>query len=440
MQKNNSGIKLWKRALNSIPGGNGLLSKRPDRYLPDTWPTYYSKCHGVKITDLDNKEYIDMAQMAVGSAILGYSHSELVSAVNEASINGINCTLNSPEEVMFAEKLIELNPFAGGVKFARTGAEAMSIAIRIARAYSKKEKVAFSGYHGWSDWYLATNLTGTEQLKDHLLPGLEPIGVPKGLKNTVVPFIYNDIEGFYDVIKKNPDIGIICIEGARYDFPKKDFLDAIMNIARDKNLIIISDEITSGWRMTDGGVYKINGFQPDIVVYGKALGGGYAISAVVGKSKIMEMANKSFISSTMWTERVGFVAGLKTIEILCRNKGWEKLIEMGTRIGKGWLEIAQKHEINIDITDFKPLITFKLNYGKNNSIITTLFIQEMLKRGYLASTSIYLSLAHNNKIIDDYLDNVDEVFKIISDAIKNNSLSVLLETKERSDSFTRLTK
>ena len=154
----------------------------------------------------------------------------------------------------------------------------------------------------------------------------------------------------------------------------------------------------------------------------------------------MEMANKSFISSTMWTERVGFVAGLKTIEILCRNKGWEKLIEMGTRIGKGWLEIAQKHEINIDITDFKPLITFKLNYGKNNSIITTLFIQEMLKRGYLASNSIYLSLAHNNKIIDDYLDNVDEVFKIISDAIKNNSLSILLETKERSDSFTRLTK
>ena len=314
MNKNFLGKKLWKRATNVIPGGNGLLSKRPDRYLPKNWPTYYSSCQGVEVYDLEGNKFIDMAQMAVGSAILGYSNKEVVSAVNKASNSGVNCTLNSPEEVYLAEKLLKLNPFAGGVKFAKTGAEAMSIAIRIARAYTNKDKVAFSGYHGWSDWYMATNLARSDNLNNHLLPGLSTQGVPKGLKNTVVPFIYNSVDDFKKVINENPDVGIICIEGARFEYPNKDFMKIIMDTAKKKNIIIISDEITSGWRVTDGGVYKVNGFKPDIVVYGKGLGGGYAISAVLGRKKIMEVANNTFISSTMFTERIGFVAALKTIE------------------------------------------------------------------------------------------------------------------------------
>ena len=294
MKKKSLSQNLWYRATRVIPGGNGLLSKRPNRYLPKHWPTYYSSCNGVEVTDLEGNKFIDMAQMAVGSAILGYSNADLVKAVNKASENGVNCTLNSPEEVYLAEKLLELNPFAGGVKFAKTGAEAMSIAIRIARAYSKKDKVAFSGYHGWSDWYMATNLASEDNLNNHLLPGLSTQGVPKGLKDTVVPFIYNSVSDFKKVIKENPDVGIICIEGARFEYPSEGFLQAIMEISRKKNIVIVSDEITSGWRVTDGGVYKVNGFKPDIVVYGKGLGGGYAISAVLGKSKIMEEAKNTF--------------------------------------------------------------------------------------------------------------------------------------------------
>lgn len=440
MKINSFGQNLWNRAVKVIPGGNGLLSKRPDRYLPSVWPTYFSSCKGVEVKDLDGNKFIDMAQMAVGSAILGYANKELVKAVNKASKKGINCTLNSPEEVYLAEKLLELNPFAGGVKFAKTGAEAMSIAIRIARAYCKKDKVAFSGYHGWSDWYLATNLDKGDNLNNHLLPGLSTYGVPRGLKNTVVPFIYNDTDDFKKVLETNPDIGIICIEGARFEYPSNNFLKAIMEVAKKKKIILISDEITSGWRITDGGVYKVNGFKPDLVVYGKGLGGGYAISAVLGKENIMQEANNTFISSTMFTERTGFAAALKTIEILCENEVWKHLSYIGNMIGDEWLRLAKKYDLDFSVNEFKPLITLKPHYGDKNNLINTIFIQEMLKKGYLAANSIYVSYAHNEAIVEKYIKKVDEVFSLISRAINKKCLDKLLDTKERSDSFGRLTK
>jgi len=435
----NSGHKLWTRAVKSIPGGNGLLSKRPDRYAPDIWPAYFSRAKGCDIWDLDGNKYIDMAQMGIGSAILGYANEELNAAVNDAIADGVSTTLNAPEEVYLAEKLLELNPFAGGVKFARTGGEAMSMAVRIARAYSGRDKVAFSGYHGWCDWYLAANLTSENNLSDHLLPGLDPKGVPKGLANTALPFRYNDVEDFRRLIDANPDVGVIVIEGARYDFPTQVFLNEIQSVARGKDIVIVVDEITSGWRMTDGGVYKLNGFDPDIVVYGKAMGGGFAISAVVGRYEVMNEAQNTFISSTFWTERVGFVAALKTIEILTRDKVWEHLIRIGNRIGDGWLELAEKHELKLHITDFKPLITMKFEYDNLNNSVLTLFTQEMLKRGYLAAASVYVSSAHTDSIVDEYLDHVDKVFGIISEAIRSNTVSEKLETRIRSDSFSRLT-
>ena len=435
----NAGHKLWRQAVSVIPGGNGLLSKRPDRYAPDIWPAYFSRAKGCDIWDLDGNKYIDIAQMGIGSAILGYANEELNSAVNGAIADGVSTTLNAPEEVYLAEKLLELNPFAGGVKFARTGGEAMAMAVRIARAYSGRDKVAFSGYHGWCDWYLATNLTDENNLSDHLLPGLNPKGVPKGLANTALPFCYNDVKDFRRLIDANPDVGVIAIESARYDFPTQAFLNEIQTVARDRNIVIVVDEITSGWRMTDGGVYKLNGFNPDIVVYGKAMGGGFAISAVVGRYEVMDEAQNTFISSTFWTERVGFVAALKTIDILMRDKVWEHLVRIGNRIGGGWLRLAKKHDLNLHITDFKPLITMKFEYDNLNNSVLTLFTQEMLKRGYLAAASVYVSSAHTDTIVDEYLGHVDEVFGIISQSISLNTVSERLETRIRSDSFSRLT-
>ncbi len=434
----NSGQKLWNDAIKIIPGGNGLLSKRPDRYAKDLWPVYFSKAKGCYIWDLDGNKYIDMAQNGIGTAILGYSDDYVNDEIKKAVDTGVNTTLNAPEEVALAQKLLELNPTMGGVKFARGGGEAMSLAVRIARTHTNKDKVAFSGYHGWTDWYLATNLKSDSNLDEHLLPGLEPAGVPDGLSGTAIPFRYNDIDDLQKVLRENEDIGTIVLEGARYDFPNKDFLDAIEKEAKERGIVIIVDEITSGLRVNDSGVYRVLGFNPDIAVYGKALGNGFAISAVVGKKSIMDSAQNTFISSTMWTERVGFVAGLATLNKLCNEEVSAHLIKIGQRIGEGWLELANKHNINLHITDYKPLITFKLNYGEQNNLIATLFIQEMLKRGYITAASVYVTYAHSIEIVDEYLKAVDEVFKFISIAIDNNNIQELLETEARTDMFKRL--
>jgi glutamate-1-semialdehyde 2,1-aminomutase len=316
----------------------------------------------------------------------------------------------------------------------------MAMAVRIARAHAGRAKVAFSGYHGWCDWYLASNLQGDDSLAPHLLPGLDPKGVPPGLAGTAIPFLYNDVDDFERVLNENPDIGVICIEGARYDFPGKEFLDAITSRARANNMVVISDEITSGWRMTDGGVYKLNGFEPDIVVYAKAMGGGFAISAVVGRQDVMDAAQDTFLSSTMWTERVGFVAGLKTIEILCREKGWEHLIEIGEQIGSGWSTLAARHGLSVNVTDFKPLITMKFGYQEKNPLLQTLFTQEMLGLGYLAASSVYVSLAHTREIVTDYLGAVDEVFGVLAQSLEKDDLTKRLRTRPKSDAFQRLTK
>jgi len=432
------GQQLWKRAVKAIPGGNGLLSKRRERYAPDIWPTYFSKAKGVEIWDLDGNKFVDMAQMGIGAAILGYCNEEVDLAVKRVIDGGVSTTLNAQEEVLLAEKLLELNPFAKGVKFARTGGEAMAVAVRIARAFTGKDKVAFSGYHGWSDWYLAANLSGDNNLSEHLLPGLSPLGVPQGLKETAIPFKYNDPDDFNRTIKNNPDIGTIVIEGARYDFPTQEFLDTIQKTAKEKDIVIILDEITSGWRITDGGVYKTNGFRPDLVVYGKGMGNGYAISAIVGKKTVMDMAQETFISSTFWTERVGFAAALKTIEVIKREKVWEHLIRIGTKIGVGWEKLSDKNGLKLRVTDFKPLITMKFGYGNLNSAITTLFTQEMLKRGYLAASSVYVSFSHEDHIIDNYLENVDDVFHFIANAIQQNCVLKRLDSIPRDEGFKRL--
>lgn len=438
LEISNSGKKLWSSAKNIIPGGNGLLSKRPDRYGKDIWPVYFSKAKGCRVWDLDGKMYIDMAQNGIGTAILGYSDPDVNQSVFNAINNGVNTTLNAPEEVELAQKLLDLNPSMGGVKFARGGGEAMSLAIRIARTFKECDKIAFSGYHGWADWYLATNLNSTSGLDEHLLPGLVPSGVPSGLKGTAFPFRYNDVDDFLNLLKQHNDIGIIVIEGARYDLPTHEFIEAINFEAKKKKIVIIVDEITSGLRMSESGVYRLFNFDPDIAVYGKALGNGFAISAVVGKKSIMESAQDTFISSTMWTERVGFAAGLATLNKLIDCQVYKHLIEIGSSIGNGWETLGKKHKIDLSITDYKPLITFKLNYGENNNPIITLFIQEMLKRGYLASTSIYVTYAHTKEIVEEYLKNVDDVFSILSDAISNDKVFHLLETEVRTDMFKRL--
>ena len=191
-QDSDKGQKLWKRAKAIILGGNSLLSKNPNLFLPNKWPTYFSRSKGCKVWDLNNKQYTDMSLMGVGTNILGYSNKEVDNAVRKVIEKGNLTTLNCPEEVYLAEKLLNMHSWAKKVKFARTGGEANAIAIRIARSVGGKKNVAFCGYHGWHDWYLAANLRNQSTLDSHLMPGLDPLGVPLNLRNTSFGFEYNN--------------------------------------------------------------------------------------------------------------------------------------------------------------------------------------------------------------------------------------------------------
>ena len=433
------GAALWRRAKQLIPGGSQLLSKRSEMFLPEQWPSYYTRAKGIKVLDVDGKEYKDFSIMGVGSCTLGYADPDVNRAVASAVFNGSMSTLNSPEEVELAELLVRLHPWAHMARFARTGGEAMAIAVRIARAYSGKDRVVFCGYHGWADWYLAANLADKKNLDGHLLPGLDPAGVPRNLRGTTLTFAYNNIEELEKLAAAHKDIGVIVIEPLRHQEPKNDFLQKIQKIAKRIGAVLIFDEITIAWRLNVGGVHMRYGIYPDIVVLGKAMSNGYPMAAIIGKRSVMQAAQKTFISSTYWTERIGPTAALATIKKMRKVNLPQHLKRMGDLIGSGWRKLADKHGLKINIVGPEALITFSFDYGKDVQAIRTLFTQEMLKKGYLASGSVYVSYAHKEGDVKKYLVAVDEVFAIIKKAIGDRSVHKLLRGPVAHSGFRRLT-
>jgi glutamate-1-semialdehyde 2,1-aminomutase len=406
----NKGQKLLKKAKKIIPGGNGLLSKRSEMFLPGLWPTYYKKAKGCKIWDLDNKMYYDFAGMGVTSCVLGYSDNDLNNSLLKGLKSGSMCTLNATEEVDLAKELIKIHKWSDMVKFCKSGGEACMVAIRIARAFTNKENIAFCGYHGWYDWYLATNMNDKKNLDNQLLPGLKTRGVSSSFKNTIKPFMYNDINSLRKIFKKkNNNIGIIIMEPRRGVEPKQNFLKQVKSIAKKNNAILIFDEITSGFKDNYGGIHLKLKVNPDIAIFGKSIGNGYPISAIIGKKKIMQVSQDTFISSTMWTDRLGFIAGIETLKKLKKYKINKKISSYGTMIKSGWIEISKKYKIDISVSGLNTVLYLKFNYP-NNSEITTFFTQEMLKKNYLAGSQVATTFAYNKIIIRDYLKAVDQVF------------------------------
>ena len=432
-----TGQELYKKAKNLIPGGTMLLSKRPEMFLPDQWPSYFSKAKGCSVWDLDGKELIDMSIMGIGTNTLGYGNDEVDAAVMETIKKGNMSTLNCPEEVYLAEKLIEINPWADMVRFARSGGEANSIAIRIARAASGRDKVAICGYHGWHDWYLSANHNGGDDLSGHLLGGLSPNGVPKSLKDTVYPFNYNNFEELLSIVNNN-EIGVIKMEVLRNFGPEDNFLHKVRQLATERNIVLIFDECTSGFRETFGGIYQKYGVEPDMAMFGKTIGNGYALTAVVGRKSVMEAAQTTFISSTFWTERIGPTAALATLKVMERVKSWEIITETGNKMRSGWQELADAHNLDIIISGIPSLSTYSFNSEKALEY-KTLISQEMLKKGYLASTIFYASTAHNKDNLSLYFTALDEVYKLIKKC-ENQELNIekLLEGPVCHGGFKRL--
>ncbi len=434
------GTELWNKAKKIIPGGTQLLSKRSEMFLPDQWPSYYKKAKGIDLWDLDGNKFIDMSLMGVGSCILGYADDDVNSDVKKAVDEGSMATLNCTEEVDLAELLVGLNKWSDMVRFARCGGEAMAIAVRIARAFTRKDKVAFCGYHGWHDWYLSANLADDSNLDGHLLPGLEPLGVPRSLKGTSIPFNYNKINELEEIVKNN-DIGVIIMEPARHHDPEKNFLENVRKIANEIGAVLIFDEVSSGWRMNVGGIHELYSVYPDVAVYGKAMSNGFPMAAIVGKREVMDAAQNSFISSTYWTDRVGPVAAISTINKMQKNKVPSHLCEIGNLIRYGWKKLAKEHDLKIETLDggISSIPVFGFNYANNNQVLSTLFTQMMLEKGFLASKSVYVSYSHKKEDIENYLENVDEVFKLIKNSIDKNNFKDLLKGPVAHEGFKRLT-
>lgn len=407
-----TGQELYKKAKTLIPGGTMLLSKRPEMFLPDKWPSYFSKAKGCEVWDLDGNKLIDMCIMGIGTNTLGYGNDEVDNAVLETVKSGNMSTLNCPEEVYLAEKLVEINPWADMVRFARSGGEANAIAIRIARAASGKDNVAICGYHGWHDWYISANHNGGgDDLSGHLIPGLNPNGVPKNLKDTVFPFNYNNFEELLSIVEKH-NIGVIKMEVLRNFGPEDNFLQKVRKLATEKNIVLVFDECTSGFRETFGGIYQKFGVEPDIAMYGKTIGNGYALTAVVGRRSVMEAAQTTFISSTFWTERIGPTAALATIKVMEKLKSWEIITEIGKKIQNGWSKLAEENQLEISISGIPSLSTYYFK-SPNSLAYKTLIAQEMLNKGFLASTNFYACTEHTDEKIDLYFNALNEIYKII---------------------------
>jgi glutamate-1-semialdehyde 2,1-aminomutase len=434
----NTGQKLYKRAKRVIPGGNMLLSKRPEMFLPEKWPAYFSKSKGCKVWDLDGNEYIDMSIMGIGTNTLGYGHPEVDEAVMKTVKDGNMSTFNCPEEVYLAEKLVEMHPWADMVRFARAGGEINSVAVRIARASTGKDKIAICGYHGWHDWYLSTNLNSDKNLDGHLLPGLQPNGVPRGLTGTTLPFNYNDIEQLEQLIKDNKgEIAAIKMEVSRNEGPKDDYLQKVRDLATENNIILIFDECTSGFRETFGGLHKKYDVEPDLAIFAKALGNGYAISACIGRQEFMQAAQQTFISSTFWTERVGPTAALKTLEVMEREKSWKTITKIGNNISSQWQSLADKHDLNISTWGLPALSGYTFNLP-NALSYKTLITQEMLKKGYLAANSVYACTEHTQELVDGYFSELDPIFAIIRECEEGLDVNTLLEGPVCHSGFKRL--
>ncbi|MFA5008047.1 MAG: aminotransferase class III-fold pyridoxal phosphate-dependent enzyme [Candidatus Omnitrophota bacterium] len=430
--------QLYDKAKKMIPGATQLLSKRPEMFLPGFWPAYYKKANGCEIWDIDNKKYIDMSYMGIGACILGYADKDVDCAVKKAIEKGSMATLNCPEEVELADSLFKIHPWAHMARYARCGGEAMAVAVRIARAKRQKDIILFCGYHGWHDWYLSANLASNKSLDGHLLAGLAPRGVPRALRETAFPFAYNDTKTFLNLVKKyNNNIAAVVMEPIRNYYPKADFLETVRKVTQKLGLILIFDEVSSGWRLTLGGAHLLFNVYPDIAVFAKGISNGYPMAAIIGKSDVMDIAQETFISSTYWTERVGPTAALATIKKLKTKKVAAYLSEVGREIQSGWRYAARKNCLGITISGTPALSHFAFDY-EGRLAAKTLFTQLMLKEGFLATDSFYASYAHKDKHIKAYLKAVGATFRFLASAIKKGNLEKHLKGSVCHSGFKRL--
>ncbi len=437
----------YERAKEIIPGGTQLLSKRPEMFAPGHWPAYYSEARGCEIVDLEGRRFCDMTTTGIGACLLGYSDPDVTDAVVRRVQLGSMCSLNSVEEVELAELLISLHPWAEQVRYCRTGGESMAVAVRIARAYTQRDRIAFCGYHGWSDWYLAANLPeptaenspDADRLSEHLLPGLAPEGVPKVLGGTALPFAYNQLDELHRIVKEHgPKLAAIVMEPFRATDPEPGFLEGVRELSDQCGAALVFDEITTGWRYELGGIHLRYGIEPDIAVFAKAISNGHPMGAILGRGPIMEAAQSTFVSSTYWTEAVGPTAALATIRKMQQVDVPAHIEQIGQLFKEGLMEVGREHGVPVRVTGRGGLLHIAFDHPES-AALSTLKTTRMLEHGFLSGGAFYPTLAHTERHVKAYLEAVGLVFKELADAIQQNNIGERLGGAVRHSDFARLT-
>jgi glutamate-1-semialdehyde aminotransferase len=433
-----TGQELYKKAKARIPGGTQLLSKRPEMFLPENWPAYYSRAKGAQVWDLDGNMYYDMSLNGIAACILGAADPDVEAAVIAAVQAGPMSTLNCPEEVELADLLCELHPWADMVRYARCGGEAMAVAVRIARAHARRDRVAFCGYHGWHDWYLSANLAEDQALDGHLLAGLEPLGVPRGLRGTSLPFRYNHIEELEAIVAQSGDeLAAVVMEPIRNVEPIPGFLEQVRQICNRVGAVLVIDEVSVGFRLTTGGAHLVYGVEPDVAVFAKAISNGYPMAAIIGKEEVMQAAQSSFISSTYWTERIGPAAALATIRKHRRCNVPQHLNHIGQMVRDGWRLAAERCGLPIQISGLVPMSSFAIQHEQSQAAYT-LFTQIMLEKGFLATRTFDTTFAHQDHLIEEYLQATEDTFEEIAGALRRGTVQTMLKGPVAHTGFTRL--
>ena len=432
-------LEIYERARKLIPGVTQLISRRPTRAALGHSPIYAERAKGCRIWDVDGNEFVDWYS-AVGPIILGYANDVVDDAVREQIARGSVYSIVHESSVALAELLVRLVPSAEMVRYAKGGGEACTVAVRIARGVTGRDKVLLCGYHGWHDWYLAANL-GSERLSGHLFNGIDPIGVPSALEGTALPFEYGDLDQLEDLLKANADeVACIIMEPMRTELPPEGYLQGVRALADKYGVVLIFDEVSCGWRAALGGVQELLGVTPDMTVFAKAISNGYPMAAVVGSRRVMEPMARMFISSAYWDDNIGIAAALATIQELERLDAPAIFERVGASLRQRVEDAARETGCPARCVGVSahPGIRFDVT-PEQAPKVATLFLQENARHGVILAGGMFFNTAHDDETALDRTEAaVRESFAVIADGLQHDRLDELIECELVEESFRRL--
>lgn len=405
--------ELYSRALGLIPSVTQTLAKGPGQWIKGIAPKYLVKGKGSHVWDVDGNEYIDF-MMGVGPLSLGYAYPKVDEAIKKQLEDGITFSMMHPLEVEVAEIIRDIIPNAEAVRYSKTGADATSAAVRLARAYTGKNKILCCGYHGWHDWYIAVTA------RNH--------GIPESVQAISFTFNYNDIDSVKNSI--DDDVAAIILEPVVFEEPKNNFLHKLAELCNEKNIVLIFDEMWTGFRMALGGAQEFFGITPDLATYSKAVANGMPISILTGKRRIMDLADEDiFFYTTFGGEALSLAAVKATIQELKDKNVPQYLRTQGKKLKDGYNTITQK--LGMDFTkaigyEWRSMATFDVKAG-DPLIQKSLMQQEMIKRGVLWQGFHNMCFSHSDSDIDYTLQALEESLSILNKAVKQNKLSEMLK-------------